>query len=92
MSLEEHVRPKIAHRRYRGYGRLPQHSHPLVVQLFKELFRQKVSIVDAERKAGLSKNTIYSWRERNGPTLTNFDAALGVLGLELCIREKTGPK
>ncbi len=89
MSLAEGD-PKITHFRARPPLDLPQHTHPLVLRLFKELHQREVSLLEAERRSGLGRNVIGSWRRKHGPSVTNLDAALGAIGLELCIKEKAG--
>jgi len=77
--------------RWRGKLPLPSHSHPLVRQFIGELNAQMTTIRECATRAGLGPKTVCDWRYRTNPNLANFDAALNVLGLELCIRPRREP-
>lgn len=44
--------------------------------------------MDLEDRAGLGRDTVREWRYRCNPGIANFEAALNVLGYELCIKQK----
>lgn len=62
------------------------HAHPLVKEFFT--LCQGMALCDIDEQAGFSGNTVCNWKTRNTPYLPNFEAALNVLGYELCIRRK----
>jgi DNA-binding phage protein len=74
--------------RWRGKLPIPRHTHPLVRRLFQELNRQKTTITEIADRAGFRRGTISDWRYRSEPRVSDLDAALNVLGLELTVRPK----
>lgn len=74
--------------RWRGKLPVPHHTHPLVRQLFKEMNREMTTLTEVADRAGIRRGTISEWRYRYTPRVSDLDAALNVLGLELCIRPK----
>jgi transposase-like protein len=51
---------------------------------------QDITITEVERRAGLSRGTIFKWKYKASARLDNFVAALGVLGATVVIREQKG--
>ncbi len=76
--------------RWRGKLPIPEHAHPLVRQLFREMNAQCTTIREVAERATFRAGTISDWRYCREPTLCNFVAALNVLGLDLKIVEKSG--
>lgn len=72
--------------RWRGKLPIPKHVSPLVRQFFRELNEQQTTISEVAERAPFRRGTISDWRYRRDPTLSNFNAALNVIGLELCIK------
>lgn len=73
--------------RWRGKLPIPAHVHPLMRRLFCELNAQRTTITEAAGRSGLRRETISDWRYRQEPRLSDFNAVLNAIGLELCIRE-----
>ncbi len=78
--------------RWRGKLTIPKHAHPLVRQFFRELNAQKTTLSEVAERAPFRRATISDWRYRRDPTLSNFEAALNVIGLELAIRPQNGKR
>lgn len=74
--------------RWRGKLTVPDHAHPLVRRFIGELNRQQTTLSEVAVRAGLARATMSDWRYRREPTLSNFEAALNVIGLELSIRPR----
>jgi hypothetical protein len=47
-----------------------------------------MTLTEAAKKSGNSRDTLDGWRYKSLPRLDLFEAALNVAGYELCIREK----
>jgi hypothetical protein len=77
-------------RAWRGRLSIPPHCNPLVREFFEILNRQRVLISEVSDQGGPTKAAIRSWRYKNNPSITNMNAALGVIGYELVIRPKRG--
>ena len=58
---------------------------PLIKFLVEEMGLQGMSQYALYKQAGLAKDTIAYWRRGGGATISNFDAALNVLGYRLAI-------
>lgn len=76
---------------YRGRLPIPQHAPPLVRQFFKELNAQQTTMSEVGERAGLRRRTIAGWGTARTPSLSNFEAALNVLDLELVIQPRAEP-
>jgi len=76
--------------RWRGKLPVPKHAHPLVRQLFREMNEQCTTIREVAERARFRAGTISDWRYRRDPTLSNFVAALNVIGLDLKVVEQGG--
>jgi transcriptional regulator with XRE-family HTH domain len=63
----------------------------LVRRFFEEANKQLTTMQEIADRSGLRRVTISEWRTSKNPTIVSFQAALNVLGLELCIRRKSGP-
>lgn len=68
---------------------IPEHCHPLVTNLFLEMRRQCLGVVDMADKSGVNKNTLKDWRTRTMPRIADLEACYNVLGLELVARQMT---
>lgn len=74
--------------RWRGKLPIPRHVHPLVRRLFVEMNAQQTTLTEVAERAGIRRETISEWRYRYTPRVADLDAAMHVLGLELCARPK----
>jgi transposase-like protein len=63
------------------------HCCDLICNLIRLAESQQVTITEIERRAGLSRGTIFKWKNKASARLDNFVAALGVLGATVVIRE-----
>ena len=68
-----------------GLGR---RTHPLIRRLFVELNAQHTTISEVADRSGLRRGTISDWRYRQEPRVSDLDAVLNVLGLELAVRPR----
>lgn len=66
---------------------LPTDCHPLIIQLYHEMIKQRISPTDTEARAALSITSIKRWRQGQIPSLLNLQAAFNALGLELTVRK-----
>jgi hypothetical protein len=73
---------------WRGKMRIPRHAHPLIREFVKLLNERNMTLTEAAKKSGNSRDTLDGWRYKSLPRLDLFEAALNVAGYELCIREK----
>jgi DNA invertase Pin-like site-specific DNA recombinase len=76
---------------WRGKYALPQHASDLVRQFFLIVNDRKMPLREIAKEAGLSYATIQAWQGKNNPNIIIFQAALNVLGYELCIRKRETP-
>lgn len=67
---------------------IPQHAHPIVRSLFKEMNKQQIGVVDLAKRAGVNKNTISGWRKKSVPDLVNLEACLTALGKGISLKGK----
>lgn len=74
--------------RWRGKLPIPDHTHPLIRRLFAELNQQQTTITEVAERAGFRRGTISDWRYTREPRISDLDAALNVLGLELAVKHK----
>ena len=61
---------------------------PQVVEFFDLLAQSQTTATELERCVGLSRGTIFRWRNRSCAGLDNFAAALEGLGYQLTITTK----
>lgn len=80
--------PRFRDTRWRGRLAVPAHTHPLVRMLFLRMNTEMTTITEVAARAGLRRGTISDWRYNREPTVSNLDAALNVMGLRLCVKEK----
>ncbi|MEK9747217.1 MAG: hypothetical protein VW443_00370 [Pseudomonadales bacterium] len=66
------------------------HCCSLVREMIRLAEDQDITITEVERRAGLSRGTIFKWKHKASARLDNFVAALGVLGATVVIREQEG--
>lgn len=76
----------------RSFRRLkePVNVHPLVQELFAEMNRQQIGVLDMSKRSGVNKNTLNDWKARSNPQVQNLDACFAVLGLKLTTRRLPG--
>lgn len=74
--------------RWRGQLPIPAKAHPFVRILIQEANEQQTVLSEIGSQSGVAPQTISGWRYRSEPSLCNLEAALQVLGLELCVRDK----
>lgn len=75
-------------KQWRRKHRVPTSGHPAFIRLFEEINAQMIAADDVARRAGLGFHTIWDWRDRRVPSVTNLEAALNVLGLTLTVSKK----
>lgn len=78
--------------RWRGKLDVPERCHPLVRTFFDAANEQQTTMHEIAVRAGFCRDTLSSWRGQHNPTIANFEAALNVLDLELCIKPRMVPK
>lgn len=66
-------------------------AHPLVQELFREMYVQQIGVVELANRAGVNKNTLKDWRTRTTPNIKDLIACFNVLGLDLVIRKQRDP-
>jgi DNA-binding phage protein len=66
---------------------VPKKAHPLVIELFEEMNRQRIGLADLADRSGIGRDAISAWRYRQSPSLAGIDACLNVLGLQLCTKK-----
>jgi hypothetical protein len=74
--------------RWRGKMRIPPHAHPLIREFVRLLNERNMTLTEAAKKSGNSRDTLDGWRYKALPRIDLFEAALNGAGFELCIREK----
>lgn len=74
--------------RWRGKLPIPQHCHPLVRRFVQELNEQQTTIREVAERAQFQPGTISDWRYFREPRLSDFEAVLNVLDLELVIKRR----
>lgn len=72
-----------ARNQYRGAIRIPEHVHPLVRRLFREMNRQDATINEVAGRAGVNDSTMRHWLRRSNPNLVQIEACFNAIGLTL---------
>lgn len=67
---------------------VPTGVHPAVARLYEEMNAQRCTHIDLSERSGVAAKTLKDWRRHGSPTITNLEACLNVLGLELCVRAR----
>ncbi|HYD29213.1 hypothetical protein [Brevundimonas sp.] len=62
---------------------IPPHAHPLVRRFYAELNRTGIAAADVADAAGLSRQTLVTWKISRAPLLVTFERALTPLGLAI---------
>lgn len=83
-QLKRRPRPRGVNKRFG----VPQHVNPLVAHLFKVMWVEKTTQREVAERVGISQGSLSHWKDRNDPSLSNFQAALNAIGLDLKIVEK----
>ena len=73
---------------WRGRLPIPPHCHPLVRVLVEEANAQMTTLQEIADRAGFRRGTVSGWRYTAMPRVADLEAALNVLGLELCVRRR----
>ena len=68
---------------------IPERCHPLVKELFLEMRKQRLGVVDMADKTGINKNTLKDWRTRTMPRIADLEACFNVLGYTLGMKRMT---
>lgn len=76
--------------RWVGKLSVPENAHPLVKELFEIMNHERISMGEAAKGTGVSRDTVSDWRYRRNPYLPSIEAVLNRLGYELVIRKKRG--
>lgn len=69
-------------RRFRTLS-IPEHAHPLVKRLYKEMDYQQFGVTDTAERAGVARETIKGWRKSHCPRIGEIEACFNVLGYTL---------
>lgn len=70
-------------RRFRRL-KVPEKGNPLIIRIFQEMNDQKIGVDDLCARAGISYETLVSWRwNGKDPKVGNLEAVGNVLGLTL---------
>ena len=64
---------------------IPKALNPLVKFLLKEANRQGIPDREVIRQAGVGNGSFNNWKNGKDPSLSNYEACLGVLGYRLTI-------
>ncbi len=67
---------------------MTNHCHPLVQQMFEIAKEKKATQASISDRVGIDRATMRKWRFKYTPRLALLEAALNVLGYELCIRKR----
>lgn len=76
--------------RWRGKLPIPARAHPLVRSLFEYANAEKTTMTEIADRSGIPRGTLSGWRYSVTPNIASLEAALNVLGLELCVRKRRG--
>jgi hypothetical protein len=71
--------------RHRGQVSVSRHTPPLVREFFGHLNAQQTTIAECADRAGVNHDALKGWRTRFHPKLSNFEAVLNALDLDLVI-------
>jgi hypothetical protein len=74
--------------RWRGKLPTPRRAHPLVRQFVQHANDQKTTLTEVSDRSGIRRSTISAWFSRCSPKVDTLEAALNVIGYELCIRKR----
>ena len=70
-------------RRYTNVS-TPDKAHPLVKQLFLEMRKQRIGVMDMADRSGVSAGSLVNWRTRMTPKgIPGLEACFNVLGYTL---------
>lgn len=72
----------------RGLIKVAQNSHPCVRRFVEEMNEQQTTFAEVAERSGVGIDTMRFWQTRHMPRVDLLDAALNVLGLELCVRKR----
>lgn len=74
--------------RWRGKLPIPARAHPLVREFVQHANEQQTTLKEIAERGGIRRGTIGAWFYKCTPRVDYLEAALNVLGLELCIRKR----
>ncbi len=74
----------------RGRIKIAEGAHPCVRRFMEQMNEQQTTFREVSDRSGVGVDTLRFWQTRHMPRVDLLDAALNVLGLELCIRKKRG--
>ena len=66
---------------------IPKHAHPFVRTLYRQMNRQRTTMLEVAERSGLRRQTIWDWANRVDPRLSDLEAALNAIGFELVVQE-----
>lgn len=61
-------------------------AHPVVKRLFTEMEKHQIGGADMADRAGVCRETLTAWKNRNSPSVANLEACLNVVGLTLTVK------
>lgn len=74
--------------RWRGKLPIPQRANPLVRELIRRANEQLTTLREISERSGIARKTLSGWRYDSTPNVASLEAALNVIGFELCIRKR----
>jgi hypothetical protein len=72
----------------RGGIKIAPNAHPCVKRFMEELNEQQTTFAEVAERSAVGVDTMRFWQTRHMPRVDLLDAALNVLGLELCVRKR----
>jgi hypothetical protein len=72
----------------RGGIKIAPNAHPCVRRFMEELNEQQTTFAEVAERSSVGVDTMRFWQTRHMPRVDLLDAALNVLGLELCVRKQ----
>lgn len=69
---------------------IPRKAHPVVQKLWEAMNHHRICVEDVAERSGVAAKTIIAWRTQRNPNVTNIEACLNVVGLELTAKIRGG--
>ena len=69
-------------------GKITSHTHPLVVFMWREIERRKVTLTSVSDASGIERASIHKWKTSpKGPYLVQLEAVLNALGYKITVEK-----
>lgn len=78
-------KPRIGGERWRGKLPVPEHAHPLVRDLVRELNEQRTTISEMADRAAVCRQAVRKWQDSTMPRVDLLDACFNALGYRLAV-------